>query len=104
MTGFQPRRPWHCAPIVVLLGTLATSPLVATADQPAGRNSAAQVILDRSTGTTLQVTTSPWVLAFDQPLLAANTRDYVALYAVVTSNGGQRRHYIAAFYTTAMPA
>jgi hypothetical protein len=59
--------------------------------------------LDRSTGTTLHVTRSPWILALEQPLLAAHARDYVALYGVVTSNGGKRQQFLAAFYWSTVP-
>lgn len=62
-----------------------------------------QTIIDRRTGTTLQVTTAPWILAFEQPLLAANARDYVALYAVEASNGGKRSLYVAAFFWSTVP-
>lgn len=61
------------------------------------------VSLDPRTGTTLQVTAEPWVLALDQPHLAAHARDYVALQAVQASNGGQHRYYLAAFYWSSVP-
>jgi hypothetical protein len=54
--------------------------LAAWADQLAGQE--AHVLLDRRTGTTLQITRDPWVLALDQPHLAAHARDYVALHAI----------------------
>jgi hypothetical protein len=60
--------------------------------------------LDRSTGTTLRITGAPWVLALDQPHLAAHARDYVAMHAVEVSNGGQRQYFIAALYWSTVPA
>lgn len=59
--------------------------------------------LDRRTGTTLQISARPWVLALDQPHLAAHARDYIGLYAVEVSNGGQRRTLLAAFYWSTVP-
>lgn len=61
------------------------------------------VVLDHNTGTTLQLTDSPWILALDQPLLAANARDYVGMYAVEASNGGKRSQYIVAFFWSTVP-
>jgi hypothetical protein len=60
--------------------------------------------LDRSTGTTLRITGAPWILALEQPHLAAHARDYVALHAVEISNGGQRRYFLAALYWSTVPA
>lgn len=59
--------------------------------------------LDRRTGTTLQITAKPWVLALDQPQLAAHARDYVTLYGLQVSNGIERRLYVAAFYWSTVP-
>lgn len=59
--------------------------------------------MDRSTGTSLHITRSPWILALEHPLLAAHARDYVALYGVVASNGGTRRQFVAAFYWSTVP-
>jgi hypothetical protein len=61
-------------------------------------------VLDRSTGTTLRITGAPWILALEQPHLAAHARDYVALHAVEASNGGQRRYFVAALYWSTVPA
>lgn len=62
-----------------------------------------QVVLDRHTGTTLQITSEPWVLALEQPHLAVHARDYVALHAVETNNAGTRRYYLAVFYWSTVP-
>jgi hypothetical protein len=55
-------------------------------------------VLDRSTGATIVVSSQPWILALDQPHLAAHARDYIALYAVETNIAGQRSHHLAAFF------
>lgn len=59
--------------------------------------------LDRRTGTTLQITAKAWVLALDQPQLAAHARDYITLHGVQVSNGGERRFYLAVFYWSTVP-
>ena len=61
------------------------------------------VTLDQRTGTTQQITREPWVLALDQPHLAAHARDYIALNAVEISNAGKRHQYLAAFYWSTVP-
>ena len=48
-------------------------------------------VLDRSTGATIVVSEAPWTLALEQPHLAANSRDYIALYAVEVNVAGKRR-------------
>jgi len=60
-------------------------------------------ILDRSTGATLVVSESPWTLALEQPHLAANSRDYIALYAVEVNVTGKRSHHLAAFIWSTVP-
>jgi len=59
--------------------------------------------LDRRTGTTLQITAKPWVMALDQPQLAAHARDYVTLYGLQISNGVERHLYLAAFFWSTVP-
>jgi hypothetical protein len=60
-------------------------------------------VLDRGTGATIQTAAKPWIFALDQPQLAANTRDYIALYAVEINIGGNRRHYLAGFFWSTVP-
>jgi len=64
---------------------------------------ASGTILDRKTGATLQVSTKPWVLALDQPNLAAHARDYIALYAVEINTAGKRSYHLAAFLWSTVP-
>jgi len=60
-------------------------------------------VLDRSTGATIELTAKPWVFGLDQPHLAANARDYIALYALEINIGGKRRHHLAAFFWSTVP-
>lgn len=60
-------------------------------------------ILDRGTGATLHVSERPWVLALEQPQLAAHARDYVALYAVEIDTSGRRSYHLAAFFWSTVP-
>jgi hypothetical protein len=60
-------------------------------------------LLDRGTGATIQTSARPWIFALDQPQLAANARDYIALYAVEINIGGNRRHYLAGFFWSTVP-
>lgn len=76
--------------------------LLMAAPHPA-RGAEVRAILDRGTGTTLQVTAEPWVLAQEHPHLAVHARDYIALHAVETNNAGSRHHYLAAFYWSTVP-
>jgi hypothetical protein len=76
----------------VLLGAL-----VCASQMPAATFAASGTVLDRKTGATLQLSTSPWVLALDQPHMAANARDYIALYAVELNTSGKRSYHLAAF-------
>ena len=64
---------------------------------------ASGTILDRKTGATLQLSTSPWTLALDQPHLAAHARDYIALYAVEINTAGKRSYHLAAFLWSTVP-
>jgi hypothetical protein len=59
--------------------------------------------LDRKTGATIQLSTEPWVLALDQPHLAAHARDYIALYAVEINTSGKRSYHLAAFLWSTVP-
>jgi hypothetical protein len=61
-------------------------------------------ILDRSTGATIVDAEAPWTLALEQPHLAANSRDYIALYAVEINVSGKRRYHLAAFLWSTVPA
>jgi hypothetical protein len=76
----------------LLLGSMLFSALL-----PAAALCASGTILDRKTGATLQLSTRPWVLALDQPHLAAHARDYIALYAVEINTAGKRSYHLAAF-------
>jgi hypothetical protein len=78
---------------VLLLGGLAS---MAT-------HAASGTLLDRNTGATLQLSTRPWVLALDQPHLAAHARDYIALYAVEINTSGKRGYHLAAFLWSTVP-
>jgi hypothetical protein len=60
--------------------------------------SAPKAILDRRTGATVMVSERPWLLALEQPHLAANARDYAALYAVEINIAGKRREHLAVFF------
>jgi hypothetical protein len=60
-------------------------------------------VLDRSTGATIQTSTRPMMFALDQPQLAANARDYIAVYAVEINIGGNRRYYLAGFFWSTVP-
>jgi hypothetical protein len=64
---------------------------------------ASGAFLDRNTGATLQWSAKPWVLALDQPHLAAHARDYIALYAVEVNIAGKRRYHLAAFVWSTVP-
>jgi len=81
-----------------LLGGLLLSALL-----PAAALAASGTILDRKTGATLQLATRPWVLALDQPHLAAHARDYIALYAVEINTAGKRSYHLAAFLWSTVP-
>ncbi|MFO1504134.1 MAG: hypothetical protein U1F39_10005 [Steroidobacteraceae bacterium] len=70
---------------------------------PAVAGAASGTILDRRTGATLQLSTEPWVLALDQPHLAAHARDYIALYAVEINIAGKRGYHLAAFLWSTVP-
>jgi hypothetical protein len=59
--------------------------------------------LDRRTGATIQVSRKPWVLALEQPQMAANARDYIALYAAEINISGTRRYHLAAFFWSTVP-
>ena len=97
---FQPGIPHLAGPAdpmsraLVLL--LALLPLAAVAGQP-------RRVLDRSTGATVVVSQEPWQLSLDQPHLAANSRDYVALYAVEVNIAGTRHYYLAVFFWSTVP-
>ena len=84
---------WHYA-----LWMLLWSPLLAEAAAAAPRS-----LLDQGTGATIQLSARPWVLALDQPHLAAHARDYIALYAVEINTAGQRRYHLAAFFWSTVP-
>lgn len=75
---------------------LALLPHAASAGQP-------RTVLDRSTGATVVVSADPWQFSLDQPHLAANSRDYVALYAVEVNVTGTRRHHVAVFFWSTVP-
>jgi hypothetical protein len=60
--------------------------------------SAPRTVLDRRTGATVVVSERPWILALEQPHLAANARDYAALYAVEINIAGKRREHLAVFF------
>lgn len=60
-------------------------------------------LLDRRTGATLQLSTRPWLLALDQPHLAAHARDYIALYAIEINIAGKRGYHLAAFLWSTVP-
>jgi hypothetical protein len=77
---------------VLLLGGLASA-----------TQAASGTLLDRKTGATLQLSTRPWVLALDQPHLAAHARDYIALYAVEINTSGKRSYHLAAFLWSTVP-
>ena len=61
---------------------------------PAALPAASGTTLDRKTGATLQLSTRPWVLALEQPHLAAHARDYIALYAVEINTAGKRNYHL----------
>lgn len=77
--------------------------LLLAASLPRGSEAASGTMLDRRTGATLQLSTRPWVLALDQPHLAAHARDYIALYAVEINIAGNRRYHLAAFLWSTVP-
>jgi hypothetical protein len=83
--------------------TLGCLMLLCLAGEASGADGAVRSILDARTGTTVQVTIKPWTLALEQPQLAAHARDYIALHAVQVSNGGMRRHFLAAFFWSTVP-
>jgi hypothetical protein len=74
------------------LGALALILVAVTAQ------SAPRAVLDRRTGATVMVSERPWLLALEQPHLAANARDYAALYAVEINIAGKRREHLAVFF------
>jgi hypothetical protein len=80
--------------LCTLLLCSLSSAIVATAERS---------VLDRSTGATIQLSTAPWVLALDQPNMAAHTRDYIELYAVEINIAGARRYHLAAFFWSTVP-
>ncbi|MEO8308748.1 MAG: hypothetical protein ABI616_11990 [Pseudomonadota bacterium] len=69
----------------------------------AAAQAAPRSVLDRSTGATIVVSEQPWTLSLEQPQLAANSRDYIALYAVEVNIAGKIRHLLAAFYWSTVP-
>lgn len=77
--------------------------LLAAGALPGAAYAASGTILDRKTGATLQLSTRPWVLALDQPHLAAHARDYIALYAVEINTAGKRGYHLAAFLWSTVP-
>jgi hypothetical protein len=77
----------------MLAGAVMTAPVF----------SASGTVLDRKTGATLQLSTEPWMLALDQPHLAAHARDYIALYAVEINSAGKRSYHLAAFLWSTVP-
>lgn len=81
-----------------MLGALLLCGLV-----PGSALAASGTTLDRRTGATLQLSTEPWVLALDQPHLAAHARDYIALYAVEINTAGKRSYHLAAFVWSTVP-
>lgn len=68
-----------------------------------GAQAAPRSVLDRSTGATIVVSEAPWTLALEQPHLAANSRDYIALYAVEINISGKRSHHLAVFIWSTVP-
>lgn len=60
-------------------------------------------LLDRGTGATIQFSAKPWMLALDQPHLAAHARDYIALYALEINTAGARHYHLAAFFWSTVP-
>jgi hypothetical protein len=80
--------------LVLLLALLPLA--AATAGQP-------HRMLDRSTGATVVVSRDPWQLSLEQPQMAANARDYVALYAVEVNTAGTRHYHLAAFFWSTVP-
>lgn len=82
------------AGMLVLLLTASAMPASAAAPRS---------VLDRSTGATIHLAAKPWVFELDQPHLAANARDYIALYAMEINIGGRRRQHLAAFFWSTVP-
>jgi hypothetical protein len=80
---------------VFLLAALALAGVAAQA--------APHSVLDRSTGATIVVSGAPWILALEQPHLAANSRDYIALYAVQINIAGKLDYHLAAFIWSTVP-
>ena len=81
-----------------MLGALLLGGLVSMS-----ASAASGTTLDRRTGATIQLSTEPWVLALDQPHLAAHARDYIALYAVEINIAGKRAYQLAAFLWSTVP-
>lgn len=81
----------------LLLAALAVGVISSSAPAAEG------TLLDRRTGATLQLSTKPWMLALDQPHLAAHARDYIALYAVEINIAGKRGYHLAAFLWSTVP-
>jgi hypothetical protein len=79
--------------------SLAASLFLASGAAWAGPRS----VLDRSTGATIVVSEAPWTLALEQPHLAANSRDYIALYAVEINIAGKHSWHLAAFIWSTVP-
>ena len=77
--------------------------LLATLSLAAAAQAAPRRVLDRNTGATIVVSEQPWTLALEQPQLAANSRDYIALYAVEVDIAGKLRHLLAAFFWSTVP-
>jgi hypothetical protein len=55
-------------------------------------------VLDQETGSTLTISARPWLFARDEPSLAANARDYVALHAVEIDTAGKREYFLVVFF------
>jgi len=78
---------------VIFCGLSLAGPVAATAES----------LLDRSTGATIQFSAKPWMLALDQPHLAAHAQDYIALYALEINTAGQHHHHLATFFWSTVP-
>ena len=77
--------------------------LLAALSLAAAAQAAPRSVLDRSTGATIVVSEQPWTLSLEQPQLAANSRDYIALYAVEVNIAGRLRYLLAAFFWSTVP-
>lgn len=87
----------------LLLTALAAGFCATHAPTAAPATASKGILLDRRTGATLQLSTRPWMLALDQPHLAAHARDYIALYAVEINIAGKRGYHLAAFLWSTVP-